>query len=113
MYSIITELERVSFHFGTLEEAIEYGENHYPRKFEWEVRDKYEEVVYTHYTKVTNDFGLEIDFETAVNLMDDDIREELNAKGIESIQEFFDAYAEAHLEKFGEAWELDNPNPVM
>ena len=27
-------------------------------------------------------------------------------------QGFFDAYAAAHLDKFGQPWELDKPSPV-
>ncbi|ACU93984.1 hypothetical protein Ccur_02570 [Cryptobacterium curtum DSM 15641] len=58
--------------------------------------------------------GNEIDFEAAVNLMDDEIREELHEKMAPcSNQEFLEAYAKAHAEKFdgeefapyyGEAW---------
>jgi hypothetical protein len=46
--------------------------------------------------------GHEIDFDAAVNLMDDDIREELHAQGIETEQAFLDAYTAAHRAKFGE-----------
>ena len=112
MYTIVTELGKIGFDFGSVDEAVEYAEGRFPTQHEWEVRDENDEVVYTHYTKVTNDYGVEIDFDAAVELMDDEIREKLNAEGIDNIQDFFDAYAEAHLEKFGEAWELDSPNPV-
>jgi hypothetical protein len=46
--------------------------------------------------------GQEIDFDTAVALMDDDIREELHAQGIENEQAFLNAYVAAHRAKFNE-----------
>ena len=60
---------------------------------------------------VTNAYGTTINFEAAIELMDDEIREQLHAEGIESQQAFFDAYEAAHLAKFGEAWLLSEPNP--
>lgn len=51
---------------------------------------------------VANDDDHEIDFTAAVNDMDDEIREELHAQGIDDPQEFFDAYCAAHEEKFGD-----------
>ena len=46
--------------------------------------------------------GNTIDFDAAVSLMDDEIREELNAKiGGCSEQEFLDAYVQEHAKKFG------------
>lgn len=63
-------------------------------------------------TTVKNEWGIEIDFDTAVNLMDEDIRETLNYKMAPCTdQEFFDAYIKAHEEKFGEVWELAKKNP--
>ena len=45
----------------------------------------------------------EIDFDVAVNLMDDDIREDIHFSGdFETDQEFLDAYCAAHLAKYGE-----------
>lgn len=62
---------------------------------------------------VKNTYGTEINYEVAVELMDDDIREELTAELAPCTeQEFFIAYAKAHTEKFGEEWELDKKNPV-
>ena len=63
---------------------------------------------------ITNKYGITIDFDTAVNLMDDDTREAIHATGDYdgNPQGFFDAYAAAHLDKFGQPWELDKPNPV-
>lgn len=52
------------------------------------------------YVTYNND---QVDFDAAVNLMDDDIREALHwsiAPCTE--QDFFDAYCEAHEEKYGE-----------
>lgn len=44
-----------------------------------------------------------VDFEAAVNLMDDEIREALHAELAPCTeQEFFDAYCKAHEEKYGE-----------
>lgn len=45
----------------------------------------------------------QVDFEAAVNLMDDEIREALHAELAPCTeQEFFDAYCKAHEEKYGE-----------
>lgn len=61
---------------------------------------------------VKNNYGAEIEWNTAVNLMDDDLREELNADLAPCTeQEFFEAYAKAHENKFGEDWELAKENP--
>ena len=46
--------------------------------------------------------GRAIDYEAAVNLMDDDLREELHAEGIDNDQEFLERYAKLHSERFGE-----------
>ena len=64
---------------------------------------------------VYNEYGLPINYETAVELMDDDLREELHRMVDETWtdQTFFDRYAAAHLEKFGEEWELAKPNPTF
>lgn len=63
---------------------------------------------------ITNKYGISIDFDTAVNLMDDDTREAIHATGDydDDPQGFFDAYAAAHLDKFSQPWELDKPNPI-
>lgn len=62
--------------------------------------------------KVLNKNGAAIDFEAAVELMDDGIRERLHGDGYETEQEFFSAYEEVHEEEFGEEWELSKANPV-
>lgn len=47
--------------------------------------------------------GSWVDFDVAVNMMDDDLREELHNKLAPcSDQEFMDAYVEAHQSKYGE-----------
>lgn len=62
---------------------------------------------------VINQYGKPLNFDSAVNLMDDDIREQLNDELAPCTnQVFFDAYVKAHAEKFSERWILDNPNPV-
>ena len=62
--------------------------------------------------KVMNNYGTEIEWNTAVNLMDDELREELSADLAPCTeQEFFEAYAKAHENKFGEEWELAKENP--
>ena len=63
---------------------------------------------------VINEYGVEIDMNVALNMMDDEIYQELDAKmnPCDSNQEFFDVYCEAHEEKFGEPWELAKANPV-
>ena len=62
--------------------------------------------------KVMNNYGTEIEWSTAVNLMDDDLREGLNADLAPCTeQEFFEAYEKAHEAKFGDEWELAKENP--
>lgn len=62
---------------------------------------------------VINSFGVEINYETAVALMDDDLREKLHAEIAPCTnQEFFDSYCKAHEEKFSESFALDDPNPT-
>lgn len=61
---------------------------------------------------VKNLNDVEIYWDAAVNLMDDDLREELNGELAPCTrQEFFTAYEKAHAEKFGEEWELSKENP--
>lgn len=61
---------------------------------------------------VINMNGTEINFEAAVELMDDEIREDLNFELAPCTeQEFFSAYEKAHAEKYGEEWELSKENP--
>ena len=60
--------------------------------------------------KVINMNGTEINFEAAVVLMDDEIRESICGT-VDSEQEFLTAYEKAHAEKYGEEWELSKENP--
>lgn len=61
---------------------------------------------------VINMNGTEINYEAAVELMDDEIREELHMDLAPCTeQEFFTAYEKAHAEKYGEEWELSKENP--
>lgn len=63
--------------------------------------------------EVLNSHGTKIDYAAAVELMDDDTREAVAADLAPCTeQEFFTAYAAAHLAKFSEVWELDKTNPV-
>ena len=62
--------------------------------------------------KVINMNGTEINYEAAVELMDDEICESLNFEIAPCTeQEFFTAYEKAHAEKYGEEWELSKENP--
>lgn len=63
--------------------------------------------------KVMNEYGVRFDSSVALSLMDDDIREELIYKLTPcNMQDLFNAYCQAHKEKFGEQWELAKSNPV-
>ena len=65
-------------------------------------------------SQVINRYGVSIDFDAAVNLMDDDTREAIHAIGNydDDPQGFFNAYAASHQAKHGTPWELDKPHPV-
>lgn len=61
---------------------------------------------------VINRNGYELDFEAAVMMMDDDLREELHAELAPCTeQEFFSAYEASYEKMFGEEWELSKENP--
>ena len=62
--------------------------------------------------KVINVNSAEINFEAAVELMDDELREQI-ADDIAPCTEqaFFSAYEAAHAAKYGEEWELSKANP--
>ena len=58
--------------------------------------------------------GKEIDFEAAVNLMNDEIREELSRPwGPKTPQEFFDEYCKKHFEKYGQEFLLDSEGRLV
>jgi len=63
---------------------------------------------------IVNEYGYEMDYDAAVNMMDDDLREAIHNSITESMtpQQFFNAYCKAHLDKYGEVFELAKPNPV-
>lgn len=61
---------------------------------------------------VINKSGTEINWDAAITLMDDDIREALHDEMAPCTeQEFFTAYEAAHSAKYGEDWELSTDNP--
>lgn len=63
-------------------------------------------------SKVINDYGVLVDYDTAVLLMDDELREDIHRELAPCTdQEFFNEYAKRHAEKFGEIWELAKENP--
>lgn len=64
---------------------------------------------------VINKYGVEVDYEVAVAMMDDEIRGKLHMELAPCTnQEFFDAYTKAHAEKYGEDdWQPAQANPVM
>lgn len=61
---------------------------------------------------VKNKYGREIDFDAAVNIMDDEVREQVAASGCVNEQAFFDVYCYYHLIVFGEDFEPNKENPV-
>lgn len=64
-------------------------------------------------TIVINSNGASIDYDAAVELMDDDLREEVASDLAPCTeQEFFTEYCKRHAVKFGEPWELDKDNPT-
>lgn len=63
---------------------------------------------------VMNEYGVKIDFNVALSLMDDELREKVHMELAPCTeQEFFDTYAKAYKEKYGEEWVLNNPNPTI
>ena len=64
-------------------------------------------------TTVISAYGHGINYQAAVDIMDDEIREELHGQdGLDTEQAFYDAYAAADLAEHGEEWELDSANPT-
>lgn len=60
---------------------------------------------------VINTSGTRIDWQAAVNLMDDEIRENLSEQDFETNQDFFTAYEQAHAKKYGDERELSKRCP--
>ena len=61
--------------------------------------------------EVCNEAGKWIDFAAAVNLMDNDLREQVYSQGLDD-GEFFKVYCKLHREKYGEEFEPNKANPV-
>lgn len=64
---------------------------------------------------VINQYGTEIDFDVAVTMMMDDIREKVHFDLAPCTdQEFFDEYVKRHAKKYGEEnWQPAQMNPIM
>lgn len=63
---------------------------------------------------VCNMNGVSLDYDNAVNYMDDELCEQLYDELAPcSEQQFFTAYEQAHLDKFGEVWEFSKFNPQI
>ena len=63
--------------------------------------------------KVINKNEVAVNFDVAVALMDDEIRERLHAEIAPCTEQaFFTAYEIEHLKKYGEEWELSKENPT-
>lgn len=58
--------------------------------------------------RVLNENGAEVDFEKALDYMEDGLKEEVY-KGISpyNAQQFFSAYEQAHKERYGRWWVSD------
>jgi len=62
---------------------------------------------------VTNKSGHKVDFDAAVEYMDEDLREKIHSKLSPCTeQEFFTAYEKAHADLFGCDWFLSECNPT-
>lgn len=64
-------------------------------------------------SKVYNQYGVELDFEAAVQHMDTNIREEVHQLIAPCTdQQFFDRYCALHAQHYGKIFFLDEENPV-
>ncbi|MBQ9020604.1 MAG: hypothetical protein IJ113_01115 [Eggerthellaceae bacterium] len=76
----------------------------------------YEEAIeaYDRETEIVrNGYGVEFNYDAAVGIMDEDIRERLHFEIAPcSHQKFFDAYCDAHKKHYGEEFELAKQNPT-
>lgn len=62
---------------------------------------------------VRNANGKTFDFNDAITMMDDEIREKIANDGVQKTeQEFLSAYERAHFDKYGTEWELSKANPI-
>ena len=66
-------------------------------------------------SKVVNEYGVEMDFDVVVSMMDDEIREAVHWDLAPCTdQMFFDEYVKRHAEKYGEEdFQPAQANPVM
>jgi len=67
---------------------------------------------------VKNQYGVEIDFEAAVAMMDTEIMVDMEgsiwpANQPDSDQDYFEVYCEKYMEKYGEEFEANKENPVL
>jgi len=64
--------------------------------------------------KVINSYGIEVDFDAAVAIMDDELREEIHAQFAPcSEQKFFDEYVKAHEARFWGEFPADSRDPML
>lgn len=91
--------------YDYIDDAINFAKNNAEN---YEIID-----VETEEILVVNASGQLIHYNAAVNMMDDDLRNELAVELAPCTdQKFFEAYEKAHQEKFDEVWELSKNNPV-
>lgn len=85
-----------------------------PVRIWWTDEEDEEGTPHADQSQVVTKYGIKVNFDAAVNLMDDDLREAIHATGEydDDPQGFFEAYAAAHLAQFGQLWELDKPHPI-
>lgn len=61
---------------------------------------------------IENSYGQNFDWDTVVNLMDDDIREQVHAEIAPCTpQEFYNRYCVLHFEKYGDYFGFEYSNP--
>lgn len=64
--------------------------------------------------KVINSYGIEVDFDAAVAIMDDELREEIHTQFAPcSEQKFFDEYVKAHEARFLGEFPADSRDPML
>ena len=74
---------------------------------DWETDVMAEELEKLADQYVEDENGHMIDYDAAVEMMDDDLREQLHQEMAPCTnQEFFDAYVKAHAAKFGEKFQI-------
>lgn len=92
------------------EHCFPVGDNDY---IQFGYKEYEEEEELKHLYDVYSDYDKKVDFNAAQVLMDAEVVDELHSENwFETNQEFFDAYCEKHLEKYGEVFEPNKRNPV-